>query len=94
MVDYGRVQSTAEPQPVVVDDFSVWVHTDITTVNEGGDTEAGFVGYEFHMVQYTKDEYITLLQERLQITEEQVTETQLALCDVYELMLAGGDTNG
>lgn len=34
------------------------------------------------------------LRAKLQNTEKQVTEAQLALCDVYELMLGGGATNG
>ena len=33
------------------------------------------------------------LREKLQYTEAQLTDAQLALCDVYELVL-GGATNG
>ena len=97
MIDHGRVRSTVCPQPMVTDELSVWKHTDITPVTENEGTDMEFVGYEFNMVQYTKDEYILVqadenaaLQERLQATEEQLTDTQLALCDVYEL-LVGGD---
>ena len=97
MIDHGRVRSTVCPQPMVTYELSVWKHTDITPVTENEGTDMEFVGYEFNMVQYTKDEYILVqadenaaLQERLQATEEQLTDTQLALCDVYEL-LVGGD---
>lgn len=97
MIDHGRVRSTVCPQPMVTDELSVWKHTNITPVTENEGTDTEFVGYEFNMVQYTKDEYIlaqaeenAALQNRLQATEEQLTDTQLALCDVYEL-LVGGD---
>ena len=28
MVDYGKVRSTVKPEPIVIDDFSVWQHTE------------------------------------------------------------------
>jgi len=43
---------------VVIDDFSVWQHTDIQKVSENVGKENEFVGYEFNMVQYSKDEFI------------------------------------
>lgn len=58
MVDYGKVRSTVKPDPIVIDEFSVWVHTDIQFVSENVGTENEFVGYEFNMKQFDKDEYI------------------------------------
>lgn len=96
MKDYGRVRSTVCPSPMVSDELSVWKHTNITPVSENEGTDREFVGYEFNMVQYTKDEYIQVqaeenaeMQERLQSTERQLSDTQLALCDVYEMILGG-----
>ena len=40
--------------------------------------------YEFDYTEYEKDEYIKAL-------EAEVTETQLALCDVYELIAGGAE---
>ena len=34
MVDYGRVRSTVKPEPIVIDEFSVWQHTDIQEISE------------------------------------------------------------
>ena len=50
----------------MIDDFSVWHHTDIQEVSEniGEDTE--FHGYEFGMVQYDKNEYILKQTEQNQ----------------------------
>ncbi len=54
MTDYGIVKSTVRPEAKVVDEFSVWVNTEIAQTSGG---------WEYHMVQYTKDEYIKLMDE-------------------------------
>ncbi|MDO4891769.1 MAG: hypothetical protein Q3989_00585 [Eubacteriales bacterium] len=54
MTDYGIVKSTVRPEAKVVDEYSVWVNTDISEINDG---------WEYHMVQYIKDEYIKLMDE-------------------------------
>lgn len=58
MVDYGKVRSTVKPEPIVIDDFSVWQHTDIQEISENVGEENEFVGYEYNMIQFTKDEFI------------------------------------
>ena len=79
MIDYGRQKSTVKPEPMVLDEHSVWLHTNIQAVEETVGEEV-FSGYEFDMVQYTKDEYISKL-------DNQLTDTQLALVEVYELII-------
>ena len=54
MKDYGIAQSAVRPEEKVVDEYSVWLNTDITQTADG---------WEYHMVQYTKDEYIRLMDE-------------------------------
>ena len=54
MTDYGIVKSTVKPGEKVVDEYSVWVNTDITQTSDG---------WKYHMVQYSKDEYIKLMDE-------------------------------
>ena len=54
MTDYGTVQSAVRPDEKVVDEYSVWVNTDIVETADG---------WEYHMVRYTKDEYIKLMDE-------------------------------
>lgn len=58
MVDYGKVRSTVKPETVVIDDFRVWQHTNIQEVSENVGEENEFKGFEFNMIQYTKDEFI------------------------------------
>ena len=49
-----RVIGAVRPDEKIVDEYSVWVNSDITKTEEG---------FEYHMVQYTKDEYIKLMDE-------------------------------
>lgn len=87
MKEYGTVRSTKQPEPKVIDDYSVWVAENITPVSEAGtDEEPGFEGYEYTLTQYTKDEYIAMIDEKNASLEDEVTNTQLALCEVYELL--------
>ena len=67
MTDYGRVRSTVKPEPIVIDDFSVWQNTDIQEVSENVGEENEFVGYEYNMIQYSKDEF--MLQQAAQSAE-------------------------
>lgn len=85
MKDYGTVRSTVKPEAMVVDDFSVWINSDVKAVSEKGtDKQEGFTGFEYQMIQYEKDEYILMMSEKNTSLEKQVTNTQLALCEVYE----------
>lgn len=86
MVDYGKVRSTVKPDEIVIDEFSVWQHTNIQEVSENVGEENEFVGYEFNMVQYSKDEFILQQATDNAALQQQITDTQLALCEVYELM--------
>ena len=64
MKDYGRVRSTVSPKPMVIDEFSVWIHKNITEVKENIGEENEFIGYEYDTIQYEKDEYIKLMAEQ------------------------------
>lgn len=86
MKDYGRVRSSVKPKPFKFDDYSVWVYTDVQEITENVGEEDEFVGYEFNMVQYTKDEFILNQAKENETLQQQITDTQLALCEVYELM--------
>lgn len=88
MVDYGTVRSTVKPDEVEIDEYSVWINTNITEIQvqseNGSYTD---IEYEYNQVRYTKDEYIKLIDERNTTLESQLTDTQLALCEIYERMM-------
>lgn len=80
MKDYGTVKSAIKPNPLKIDEYSVWINSDIEPYEEEVDGET-LTGFSYHMVQYDKDEYI--LNQQTDI-ENQITDTQLALCELYE----------
>ena len=87
MKDYGRTRSTVRPDEKVIDEFSVWIASDIQEVSEEGvGDQEGFIGYEYNLVQYGKDEYIKMIDDKNADLEQQMTDTQIALCDVYEML--------
>lgn len=87
MKDYGRTRSTVRPEEKVIDEFSVWIASDIQGITEAGiDDQEGFTGFEYNLVQYDKDEYISMIDDKNASLEQQMTDTQIALCDVYEML--------
>ena len=87
MIDYGKQRSTVEPLELELTETKVFVSSNITEVNEDEtDGQPGFTGYEFDLIEYDKDEYIKIQAEKNAALEQQVTDTQIALCDVYEML--------
>ena len=90
MVDYGKIRSTVKPEEKVVDDYSVWVNSDIKEIEVANfisdDETETHTEFEFNQVQYTKDEYIKLIDEKNTKLENTITDTQIGLCEVYEML--------
>ena len=87
MKDMGIVQGSAEQaQELIVGTDTVYVHTNITPVTEDAEGNPVEGLFQFNEVQYDKDEYIKIISEKNSELENQLTDTQLALCDVYELI--------
>lgn len=86
MIDYGKVRSTVKPDEVEIDEYSVWVNNDIKEIEVQSENET-HTEYEFHQIRYAKDEYIKMINERNTTLESQLTDTQLALCEIYEGMM-------
>lgn len=87
MIDYGKQRSTVRPEPVELTETRAFVATDIQAVSDPAvDGQEGFTGWEFHLTEYTKDEYIRHLEEVTTSQAEELTSLQLALCEVYEMI--------
>lgn len=88
MKEYGKVRSTKQPEQKVIDDYSVWVAANITPVTEAGtDEQPGFTGYEYDLTQYTKDEYIKIIDDKNAALGKQLETTQEAV----DFLLLGGE---
>lgn len=85
MIDKGLVTGMKEQAvELIVGTDTVYVHTNITKLEPTEEGQAEL--YQYNEVQYEKDEYIKLISEKNAAVEKQVTDTQLALCEVYELI--------
>ena len=84
MKEIKNVQgSLQQAQPLIVNKDTVYVHTNIV---QSKDKDGNVVDnlYVYDEVQYTKDEYIQIMAEKNSQLEKELTDTQLALCELYE----------
>ena len=90
MIDYGTQRSTVKPLELELTETKVFVASNITPVNEP-DTEdqPGFTGWKIETEEvYEKDEYIKLMAEKNDSLDQQATDLQLALAEVYEQIIS------
>ena len=84
MKDVGIVQgSKAQAKDIIISADTVYVHSDIKKVEKKDEKDPDV--WEYHEIQYGKDEYIKLMAEKNTSLEKQVTDTQLALTELYEM---------
>lgn len=86
MKKFENVRSTEKPEEKAIDEYSVWIAENVHTVSVTVEDQT-VEEYEYDLTQYDKDEYIKLLDERDQSMESDITNLQLALCDMYESTL-------
>lgn len=87
MKNVGIVYGNGEQaKALVIGKDTVYVHTDITPIT--GDEYGEFAEdlYSFTEVQYGKDEYIELMAQQNEQLNKDITDTQLALCEIYETL--------
>ncbi len=84
MKEIKNVQgSSQQAQPLIVNKDTVYVHTNIVqATDEDGNVVDGL--YVYDEVQYTKDEYIQIIAEKNETLERDLTDTQLAIAEIYE----------
>ena len=87
MIDYGKQRSTVRPDDLELTETKVFVSSNIKEVNEAGtDEQPGFTGYEFDLLEYDKDEYIKMQAKKSADLENEITQAQVAMCEIYEMM--------
>lgn len=87
MKDMGIVQGSAEQaQELIIGIDTVYVHTNIIPVTEDAEGNPIEGLFQFNEVQYGKDEYIKIIAEKNASLENEVTNTQIALTEIFESM--------
>ena len=84
MKEIKNVQgSSQQAQPLIIGKTTVYVHSNIVqATDEDGNVIDDL--YVYDEVQYTKDEYIKVMADKNETLEKELTDTQLALCELYE----------
>lgn len=88
MKQYGTQRSTVKPEVVEITESKVFTYENITEIkvkNPESDDEVTM--YEFTLTEYDKDEYIRIQAEKNASLEEQMTQAQEAMCEIYEMMV-------
>lgn len=82
----GTVQGNAEQaKALVIGKDTVYVHTDIAPVEKSEKDTKDVEGlFSYTEIQYDKDEYIELMAKQNEQLGNDLTDTQLALCEIYE----------
>lgn len=89
MVSYGRQYAAEMPQAIEITASAVFLASNIKQVTR--ELEGRLVNeYAYDLVKYDKNEYIAKLAQDNATLKQQVIDTQMALCDIYE-SLEGGD---
>lgn len=65
MKDYGKQRSAIKPRGLELTETKVFVYSDITPVSEEQGDMPGFNGWEFNLIEYEKDEYISTTEQRI-----------------------------
>lgn len=87
MKQYGTQRSTVKPEDVEITESKVFSYEDITEIKvKNPESDGEVTMYEFTLTEYDKNEYIRIQAEKNASLEEQMTQTQVALCDVYEML--------
>lgn len=79
------VQSGETPQKVRILSDKVLVASEVREV-----TVDETVMFEYTQTEYSKDEYIGYMQNRLSQAESQTTDIELALVELYEGVMSNG----
>lgn len=87
MRDMGTVYGSREAAaPLVIGYDTVYVHTDIQEYQETMEGGEVMTGYMYHEIQYTKDEYLKIQADKQSKLEENITNVQGAILELYENM--------
>jgi len=82
MKDWGTVRSAKQPESFEIDDFSVWIASEIKEVQSermSDENTEKVAEWVYHLMQYDKDEYIKIMSEKNASLESQIEVTQEAV---------------
>lgn len=87
MMIHKNVESGSYPEAVKILVDKVLVANNVRQEQRGEEFEnESITVYIYDVTEYTKDEYIGFLRDKNAELESEILDTQVALCDVYEMI--------
>lgn len=84
---YKNTQSTVEPKEFEINPYKVFIAKNIQLIeNSSIEEEIVITLYQYDLYEYTHEEYINILRETNETLQQEILDTQMALCDIYEDM--------
>ena len=84
---YKNTQSTVEPKEFEINPYKVFIAKNIQLIeNSSTEEEIVITLYQYDLYEYTHEEYINILRETNETLQQEILDTQMALCDIYEDM--------
>lgn len=77
-MNLGRVRGNDRPQDIKITDSSVFIASNIQTYEETID-EHYITGFEYNLIQYSKDEYLLLLAQQNNELADELQATKILL---------------
>ena len=78
-----KCRSVIKPTDIEILESKVFTYQNIVSYEENVENII-IQGYEFDMYEYEKDEYIQEISKKNDNLENQIIDTQIALCNIYE----------
>ena len=81
MIVRKGVRSKKEPENLKIDNTFVYVSKNVHPFNDESNE-----GFEYDLEVYDKNEYLVLISEENKNLQQQLLNTQMALCEIYEAL--------
>lgn len=81
-----HTQGSEIPNDIVILETKVLVNTNVLPIEITFDEDTR-TEYEYDVTEYSKDEYIEKLAKDNEELNTELTDAQLALCELYEMLL-------
>ena len=81
MIARKGVRSKKEPKSLKIDNAFVYISKNVQSFNDESNE-----GFEYDLEVYDKNEYLVLISEENKNLQQQLLDTQMALCEIYEAL--------
>ena len=81
MIIHKGVRSKKKPENLKIDNVFVYISKNIQPFEDESNE-----GFEYDLEVYDKNEYLALISEENKNLQQQLLDTQMAICNIYETL--------